>query len=95
MTPLEQMKATAKIENAAMIRNNNGRSSNFGVKIPNQNGGRPRLSDIKRSKGAQELLHLSQQGLTQEHAARTLGLSRAQTRRKARRYQITFSGDDE
>jgi transcriptional regulator with GAF, ATPase, and Fis domain len=80
----------AKKENAKMIENNNGRSSNYGAKPINQSGGRPRLSDINRSQIAQSLLELANKGMTVQDAARTTGISVGQINRKARRYQITF-----
>lgn len=98
MTPLEQWKQLAKLENIEMNKKNNGRSENFGKKPENKGvyaAGRPRLSDIKRSKIAQDILQLAQKGLTAKEAARSAGLSVQQLNQKARRYQITFKGSND
>ena len=93
VTVLDQWKALAKIENKRMIEQHGGRPPKYGVVDKNQKGtGKPRYSEIERSKPAQEILRLSEQGFTVAEVARFTAVSVEEVLRKAARYQIKFRG---
>ena len=96
MTQLEKMKATAKVENKRMIEHCGGRSHNFGkVEQRIRGSGKPRMSELNRSKPAQELHRLSLQGFTVAEASRITGTPVEDVIRRARRYQLKFAGSDD
>ena len=86
----EQLMLFAVQENAALMKLSDGRSVNFGINNRVE-GGRPRITDMMRSKPAQELLFHAINGDSLTETASILGLTVAQAKRKARRYQISFT----
>lgn len=90
MTPLEQMKALAKIENKRLLSLHGGRTPNFGIYDQRVKCGGPRMSEIARSKPAQRMLRLAEQGYTAADVCRIMALPREKVRRTAARYQIKF-----
>jgi hypothetical protein len=95
MTALEQWKTLAKIENAKMLEPYEGRPPNYGIVKNKIKGGGPRLSEINRSLAAQKLLEMSQKGYTLEEAAVETNSPIEKVLGRARRYQITFKGQEE
>ncbi len=96
MTGLDKMKALALIENKEMIAKCGGRSLNYGIVQEHQkSSGKPRMSDIGRSKPAQDLLRLAEQGFSLAEAARITRTPVEEVISKSNRYQITFEGSSE
>jgi hypothetical protein len=95
MDLLDRWKTLAKIENARMLEPYEGQKPNYGiVKHKIKNGG-PRLSEINRSLAAQKLLELSQKGYTLEEVLAETNDPIEKVIGRARRYQITFKGQEE
>ncbi len=93
MTALEKMKALALIENKRMIEYCGGRSLKYGaVQEHARSSGKPRMSEIERSRPAKTLLRLSEQGFTVAEASRITGTPVEDVIRRARRYQLKFKG---
>ena len=91
MTELEKMKALASIENKHMIVSCGGRSLNYGVVQEHiRSSGKPRMSEIERSKPAQRLLRLAEQGFSLADASRITSMSVEEVIAKSNRYQIKF-----
>jgi len=92
-TLLDKWKELAKIENQRMLEAQwGGRSPNYGVTSSGNGSGKPRMADIKRSKPAQELLRLSEQGYSLAEAARFTATPVEDIIRRSRRFQIQFKG---
>jgi len=91
LTALEKMKALALIENERMIEHCGGRSLNYGA-VPeySRGSGKPRMSEIKRSNPAKQILRLSEQGFDAAETARITGMSVEVVLRRCKRYQIKF-----
>lgn len=91
MTALEKMKALALIENKRMIEYCGGRSLNYGIPQEHTKGsGKPRMSEIERSRPAKAILRLAQQGFSIAETARITGSPVELIISRARRYQIKF-----
>ena len=91
MTALEKMKALALIENKRMIEYCGGRSLNYGIPQEHTKGsGKPRMSEIERSRPAKAILCLAQQGFSIAETARITGSPVELIISRARRYQIKF-----
>lgn len=89
-TLLDKWKELAKIENQRMLETQwGGRAPNYGVSQGNSSG-LPRMSEINRSKPAQELLRLSQQGYSVAEAARFTATPVEAVMQRCARYQIKF-----
>lgn len=91
MTALEQWKQLAKAENKRMIDYCGGRSLNYGIPQEHTKGsGKPRMSEIERSRPAKAILHLAEQGFSIAETARITGSPVEIIISRARRYQIKF-----
>ena len=91
MTALEQWKQLAKAENKRMIDYCGGRSLNYGIAQEHTKGsGKPRMSEIERSKPATAILRLAEQGFSIAETARITGSPVEIIISRARRYQIKF-----
>ena len=91
MTVLEQWKELAKAENKRMIDYCGGRSLNYGIPQEHTKGsGKPRMSEIERSRPAKAILRLAQQGFSIAETARITGSPVEIIISRARRYQIKF-----
>ena len=91
MTVLEQWKQLAKAENKRMIEYCGGRSLNYGIPQEHTKGsGKPRMSEIERSRPAKAILRLAQQGFSIAETARITGSPVEIIISRARRYQIKF-----
>ncbi len=91
MTALEKMKALALIENKRMIDYCGGRSLNYGIPQEHTKGsGKPRMSEIERSRPAKAILRLAEQGFSIAETARITGSPVEVIISRARRYQIKF-----
>jgi transcriptional regulator with GAF, ATPase, and Fis domain len=91
LTALEKMKALALIENKRMIEYCGGRSLNYGIPQEHTKGsGKPRMSEIERSRPAKAILRLAQQGFSIAETARITGSPVELIISRARRYQIKF-----
>ena len=91
MTALEQWKQLAKAENKRMIDYCGGRSLNYGIPQEHTTGsGKPRMSEIERSRPAKAILRLAQQGFSIAETARITGSPVEMIISRARRYQIKF-----
>lgn len=91
MTALEKMKALALIENKRMIDYCGGRSLNYGIPQEHTKGsGKPRMSEIERSRPAKAILRLAEQGFSIAETARITGSPVEIIISRARRYQIKF-----
>mgnify|MGYP003676625468 FL=1 len=91
MTVLEQWKQLAKAENKRMIDYCGGRSLNYGIPQEHTKGsGKPRMSEIERSRPAKAILRLAQQGFSIAETARITGSPVEIIISRARRYQIKF-----
>ena len=94
MTPEERRQSMldhAKIENKHLLTLHGGRTPNYGIPLqPLRGGGGPRTSEIKRSKPAQALLRLAEQGFSLAEAARITNQQVEDVLSKAHRYQIKF-----
>ena len=91
MTALEKMKALALIENKRMIEYCGGRSLNYGIPQEHTKGsGKPRMSEIERSRPAKAILRLAEQGFSIAETARITGSPVEIIISRARRYQIKF-----
>ena len=91
MTALEKMKALALIENKRMIEYCGGRSLNYGIPQEHTKGsGKPRMSEIERSRPAKAILRLAEQGFSIAETARVTGSPVEIIISRARRYQIKF-----
>ena len=100
MTPKERRQLvldTAQIENKHLRAMHGGRTPNYGIVPDNQKlrGGGPRTSEIKRSKPAQNLLRLAQQGFSLADAARITNRRVEDVLNTAHRYQIKFKGSNQ
>ena len=96
MTELEKMKALALIENKQMIAKCGGRSLNYGIVQEHlKSSGKPRMLDIGRSKPAQDLLRLAEQGFSLAEASRITSISVEEVIAKSNRYQIKFKGSNQ
>ena len=96
MTPLEQMKALANIENKHLLDLRGGRTPNYGLPLqPARGSGGPRLSEIERSNPAKRLLNLAEQGFSLADASRITNMPVEEVISKSNRYQIKFKGSDE
>ncbi len=96
MTELEKMKALALIENKQMIAKCGGRSLNYGIVQEHvRSNGKPRMSEIERSKPAQRLLRLAEQGFSLAEASRITSISVEEVIAKSNRYQIKFKGSNQ
>jgi len=85
------MKALALIENKRMIEYCGGRSLNYGIPQEHTKGsGKPRMSEIERSRPAKAILRLAQQGFSIAETARITGSPVELIISRARRYQIKF-----
>lgn len=91
-TLLDKWKELAKIENQRMLETQwGGRAPNYGIAAgPGNTSGLPRMSEINRSKPAQELLRLSQQGYSVAEAARFTATPVETVMQRCARYQIKF-----
>ena len=91
MTVLEQWKELAKAENKRMIDYCGGRSLNYGIPQEHTKGsGKPRMSEIERTRPAKAILRLAQQGFSIAETARITGSPVEMIISRARRYQIKF-----
>ena len=91
MTVLEQWKELAKAENKRMIDYCGGRSLNYGIPQEHTKGsGKPRMSEIERTRPAKAILRLAQQGFSIAETARITGSPVEIIISRARRYQIKF-----
>jgi transcriptional regulator with GAF, ATPase, and Fis domain len=91
LTALEQWKQLAKAENKRMIDYCGGRSLNYGIPQEHTKGsGKPRMSEIERSRPAKAILRLAQQGFSIAETARITGSPVEMIISRARRYQIKF-----
>ena len=96
MTVLEQWKQLAKAENKRMIEYCGGRSLNYGIPQEHTKGsGKPRMSEIERSRPAKAILRLAQQGFSIAETARITGSPVEIIISRARRYQIKFKEDQD
>jgi transcriptional regulator with GAF, ATPase, and Fis domain len=91
LTALEQWKQLAKAENKRMIDYCGGRSLNYGIPQEHTKGsGKPRMSEIERSRPAKVILRLAEQGFSIAETARITGSPVELIISRARRYQIKF-----
>lgn len=94
------VKACAAAENAAMKNNADNRRTSYGgladqfgiVNFTGRPKGGPIMSGIRRSKPAQELLRLAEQGFTVPEASRITASPEDLVRQRAERYRIPFRG---
>ena len=96
MTELEKWKNLAKVENGRMLEPFNGVSPNYGIIKQKVRGcGGPRMAEMERSKPAQRLLRLAEQGFSLAEASRITSMSVEEVIAKSNRYQIKFKGSNE
>ena len=83
-------------ENKNMIALCGGRSLNYGIIEQKVRGcGGPRMAEIERSKPAQRLLRLAEQGFSLAEASRITSIPVDEVIAKSNRYQIKFKGSNE